>query len=108
MAPMARGRIAVLIADANGNLYGTTQLGGTYNEGTVFELSPPTATGGGEWTESILHSFSGTSGGDGAQPLAGLLMDTDSKLASFCISTARRTEVERMDGDGLPADASPG
>jgi len=63
------------IADANGNLYGTTQLGGTNNDGTVFELSPPTSTSGGTWTEAILHSFGGT---DGAQPLAGLMMDTDS------------------------------
>lgn len=58
------------IADANGNLYGTTQLGGNSNDGTVFELSPPTSASG-TWTESILHSFSGT---DGDEPVADLIM----------------------------------
>jgi uncharacterized repeat protein (TIGR03803 family) len=28
-----------LIADANGNLFGTTYLGGAYNAGTVFEIA---------------------------------------------------------------------
>ena len=32
--------LAGLFADANGNLYGTTNLGGANNMGTVFELSP--------------------------------------------------------------------
>ena len=31
---------AGLIFDAAGNLYGTTYFGGTYNHGTVFELTP--------------------------------------------------------------------
>jgi uncharacterized repeat protein (TIGR03803 family) len=29
-----------LIIDANGNLYGTTLQGGTYNQGVVFEITP--------------------------------------------------------------------
>jgi uncharacterized repeat protein (TIGR03803 family) len=29
-----------LIFDAVGNLYGTTAVGGTYNNGTVFEITP--------------------------------------------------------------------
>jgi uncharacterized repeat protein (TIGR03803 family) len=37
--------LAALILDAAGNLYGTTSVGGTYNNGTVFELQlPPTLT----------------------------------------------------------------
>jgi uncharacterized repeat protein (TIGR03803 family) len=32
---------AGLIMDASGNLYGTTNAGGTYGYGTVFEVSPP-------------------------------------------------------------------
>jgi uncharacterized repeat protein (TIGR03803 family) len=48
---------------ANGALYGTTELGGQYGNGTVFEL-----TAGG--TESVLHSFNGT---DGYDPVAGLV-----------------------------------
>ena len=52
---------AGLIFDAAGNLYGTTDEGGTYNHGTVFELTP---AGGGGWTEKVLHSFG--NGTDGA------------------------------------------
>lgn len=45
---------SALIFDGQGNLYGTTQLGGTWGAGTVFELSPGA---GGAWTEKILYSF---------------------------------------------------
>jgi uncharacterized repeat protein (TIGR03803 family) len=31
---------AALIFDAAGHLYGTTYQGGTYNAGTVFEITP--------------------------------------------------------------------
>ncbi len=47
-----------LIFDADGNLYGTTYIGGPYTSnfggGTVFELMP---TGGGHWKEKVLHYF---------------------------------------------------
>jgi uncharacterized repeat protein (TIGR03803 family) len=42
--------IAGVIMDAEGNLYGTTDRGGTYNAGTVFELSP-------SGKERVLHRF---------------------------------------------------
>jgi uncharacterized repeat protein (TIGR03803 family) len=44
-----------LIFDSAGNLYGTTNYGGVYNYGTVFELSPPAS--GNQWTESVIYSF---------------------------------------------------
>ena len=50
--------VASLITDAKGNLYGTTLSGGTHDAGAVFELTPP-STSGGNWTESILWSFGG-------------------------------------------------
>jgi uncharacterized repeat protein (TIGR03803 family) len=31
--------------DSRGNLYGTTEQGGTLGDGTVFELSPPSTSG---------------------------------------------------------------
>jgi uncharacterized repeat protein (TIGR03803 family) len=43
-----------LIFDAAGNLYGTTNIGGTNNGGTVFELSP---SGGGNWTFQVLYGL---------------------------------------------------
>jgi len=63
------------VADAEGNLYGTTVAGGNgncgeYEEftfpscGVVFQLSPP--KGQGSWTYSEIYSFSGTT--DGAYP----------------------------------------
>jgi uncharacterized repeat protein (TIGR03803 family) len=63
-----------LIADAAGNLDGTTSEGGQYNVGTVYEVSPP-AQSGGSWTESVLFSF-GSNREDGSFPLAGLIMDS--------------------------------
>lgn len=51
--------IAGLIADASGNLYGTTFYGGAYGVGTVFELLPQ----GGTWTEKVLYSFNDTGAG---------------------------------------------
>ena len=38
----------------NGNLYGTTSMGGLYGFGTVFQLAPKT---GGGWTETVLYNF---------------------------------------------------
>ncbi|MGC9951707.1 MAG: choice-of-anchor tandem repeat GloVer-containing protein [Bryobacteraceae bacterium] len=64
-----------VVFGGDGALYGTTIAGGTSNEGTVFELSPPVSTGGG-WTETVLHSFTGRNG-DGAQPYAGVVVAGD-------------------------------
>jgi uncharacterized repeat protein (TIGR03803 family) len=46
-----------LIADADGNLYGTTALGGSSNRATVYELS---AGANGAWSERILASLNVT------------------------------------------------
>jgi hypothetical protein len=78
---------AGLVADASGNLYGTTVYGGTGNCnlggpllgcGTVFRLSPP-ATAGGVWTESVLYSFKGGTA-DGRFPFAGVVFDAQGNL----------------------------
>ena len=63
-----------VILDAAGNLYGTTLSGGTYDSGTVFELTPSPR---GSWTEKTLHSFNGV---DGAYPTAGLIFDAAGNL----------------------------
>jgi uncharacterized repeat protein (TIGR03803 family) len=47
--------MGTLVFDKQGNLYGTTQLGGA-GTGTIFELTPP-ATAGGTWTETVLWIF---------------------------------------------------
>ena len=63
---------AGLVRDAAGNLYGTTYQGGAYGLGTVFKLSK---TG----KKTVLHSFART-GGDGANPEAGLVRDAAGNL----------------------------
>jgi uncharacterized repeat protein (TIGR03803 family) len=60
------GDVNDLIFSADGALYGTTDAGGTLNEGMVFQLTPPSTTGG-SWTEATPHSFAGS---DGAGPLS--------------------------------------
>jgi uncharacterized repeat protein (TIGR03803 family) len=72
---------ASLIFDASGNLYGTTSAGGPYTNdrgisgGTVFELSP---TGGGLWSETILHGFGDNT--DGLAPYSTLIFDAFGNL----------------------------
>jgi len=49
-----------VVLDAAGNLYGTTNSGGAYGYGTVYQLVAGT---NGTWTEKILYSFHGGSDG---------------------------------------------
>jgi uncharacterized repeat protein (TIGR03803 family) len=63
--------LGYLVRDAYGNLYGTTQFGGTYGAGTVFKLDNA-------HRETVLHSFSG--GLDGSYPYAGLVRDAEGNL----------------------------
>jgi uncharacterized repeat protein (TIGR03803 family) len=60
----------ILASDSAGNLYGTTQIGGVYGAGTIFELSPEPS---GKWRFTLLYTFTG--GADGASPLGSLVFD---------------------------------
>jgi uncharacterized repeat protein (TIGR03803 family) len=64
-----------LLADAHGNLFGTTHRGGANNLGTVFEIEK-TASGYSR-TPTVLVSFNGT---NGANPVGGLLADGHGNL----------------------------
>jgi uncharacterized repeat protein (TIGR03803 family) len=66
-----------LVFDGFGNLYGTTEDGGTESSGTVFELSPP-SSGSGPWTKNTIYNFAG--GASGANPEAGLVFDKSGNL----------------------------
>ena len=64
-----------LVADTQGNLYGTTVEGGSFNEdcrgsgcGVVFKLS----LASGKWAETVLFSFDDA---DGALPWSSLILD---------------------------------
>jgi uncharacterized repeat protein (TIGR03803 family) len=74
-SPDAAHPYAGVIFDMAGNLYGTTEQGGSIGQGTAFELTP---NSDGSWTESVLHSFG--SGNDGGFPDAGLTFDTAGNL----------------------------
>jgi uncharacterized repeat protein (TIGR03803 family) len=69
---------AGLIADAAGNLYGTTFYGGSQaSVGTIFKLTAPHRRGA-PWTETTLHTFSDLLGG--WDPWAGLISDKAGNL----------------------------
>ena len=70
-----------LTLDASGNIYGTTEYGGSTNCtggvggcGVVYELSP--SSGG--WTPTVLYSPQNN--GDGANPLDGVVFDKSGNL----------------------------
>jgi uncharacterized repeat protein (TIGR03803 family) len=74
---------AGVVIGSGGVLYGATQTGGsssacgsTIGCGTVFSLTPPTSPGG-AWTETVLHSFTGS---DGFFPRGSLLVDSTGLL----------------------------
>jgi uncharacterized repeat protein (TIGR03803 family) len=71
---------AGLVADTDGNLYGTAEFGGNpcsvnglQSCGVVFKLS----LSGGTWSETILYRFSGP---DGARPTGQLIFDDTGNL----------------------------
>lgn len=59
-----------LALDAAGNVYGTTQVGGQFGEGVVFQVTPA-------GQETVLHAFAGS---DGANPLGGVTIDAAGTL----------------------------
>ncbi len=92
---------AGLVLDAHGNLYGTTESGGTHSCsggacGTVFELSPRQ---GGGYTETVLHNFG--NGTDGYFPYYGsLIFDGSGNLYGT-------TEQGGVHGSGTAFELSP-
>jgi len=118
------GPLGTLIADADGNLYGTAAEKGEkrfarcpYQEGcgTLFKLAP-------DETFTVLFRFSG--GHSGARPVSGLLMDTQGTLYGTTYAGGRINQctskgcgtVFKRSPDGLmtilhnaaPRDSAPG
>jgi hypothetical protein len=91
---------SVLILDQVGNLYGTTNDGGD-GYGVVFELTP--LASGGNWIETTLHTF-GNHRGDGAYPIAGLVLDETGNLYG---TTAAGGSTHCSDGCGIVFQLQP-
>jgi uncharacterized repeat protein (TIGR02543 family) len=83
--------LGTLIFDSVGNLYGTTSAGGTFGNGTVFELSP-------NGTETVLYNFG--NGGDGQNPQAGLVFDSSGNLYGTTVNGG-------ANGNGTAFEVSP-
>ena len=66
----------------NGMIYGTTGVGGTSNQGTIFECSPS-----GEL--ATLRSFNGTNGQD---PAAALIQASDGQFYGTCFQGGFRNQ----------------
>jgi len=82
LAPLVQGR--------DGNLYGTTALGGLHGDfGTVFKLTP----NGSGWTFTSIYSFTGIAGIDGSFPVAALVQGMDGNFYGT-------TELGGDDGKG--------
>jgi uncharacterized repeat protein (TIGR03803 family) len=69
--------VSGLVADANGNLYGTTSMDGVSLGGVAYELSPP-AAGQSAWTQQTIWSFG--SGTDGRTPVGDLALGPNGAL----------------------------
>jgi len=66
-----------LAFDPSGNIYGTTQYGGAYNWGTVFEVTQ----NDGRWAEDVLYSFCGPPPCvEGGVPKEGVVRDATGNL----------------------------
>jgi uncharacterized repeat protein (TIGR03803 family) len=86
--------VAGLTADPSGNLYGTTEGGGSSGVGTVFRLSK-------SGKEKVLYSFTG--GTDGCYPTGGLLRDTAGNFygtASECGGEGKFGSVFKLSKNG--------
>ncbi|MGC1372511.1 MAG: choice-of-anchor tandem repeat GloVer-containing protein, partial [Candidatus Sulfotelmatobacter sp.] len=73
--PGGANPIAGLIQASDGNFYGTTYNGGTYNVGTVFKVSQGVVS-----TLYNFHGFPSTASKDGSYPSGGLVQATDGNL----------------------------
>src|SRR5208282_1858392 len=104
----ASPQAGLVLDPRNGNLYGTTELGGKYGVGTVFEVN---ASG----IETVLYNFG--AGTDGAYPVAGLIMDSNGNLygttekggvynngTAFKLDNTGATEIWLYSFAGYPTD----
>jgi uncharacterized repeat protein (TIGR03803 family) len=76
-----RNPVGGLVFDSAGNLWGSTQGGGSVGNGTVFELTP---NSDGTYTETTLYSFTGAS--TGFDPNTNLVIDKAGNLYGTAVN----------------------
>ena len=86
-----------IVFDAAGNIYGTTDGGGSYGHGTVFELVAPVSKHKHKYEERSLWSFNGT---DGLLPFGTLILDGAGNLYGT-------TYAGGSSGDGVVYEVTP-
>jgi uncharacterized repeat protein (TIGR03803 family) len=94
--------VASLLIDGAGNLYGTTEVGGSprYWAGTVFKLSPEN---GSTWASSVLYNFGLHK--DGANPEGSVVADSTGNL--YGTNTIGGTGACRNNGCGTVYKVAP-
>ena len=102
--PDGGGPLGTLLLGPSGALIGTTSTGGgrpINSSGTVFELAPPSSTGG-TWTFTKLYTFT-LQGPDQITPYAGLTIGPDGLL----YGTTTGFEYDRAGGVGTVFSLTP-
>ncbi len=94
--PDGASPVASLVADASGNLYGTTSEGGPANRGIAFKLEASS-----DYALTTLHGFGGP---DGASPFAALIADASGNL----FGTTRKGGTQDHSGTVFKLDAAKG
>lgn len=93
LPPHGSGPYAGLTMGDEGNFYGTTVHGGPAGRGVVFKLSPA-------GLQTVLYSFTG--GKDGAEPYAGVTLDSAGNLygTTYAGGTAGPGVIYKLDASG--------
>ena len=76
--------------DAKGNLYGTTNAGGTYGYGLVFKMGP-------SGTVTPLYNFTGLK--DGGAPIGNLILDAAGALYGTTTTAGHSQQRSGVQGD---------
>jgi uncharacterized repeat protein (TIGR03803 family) len=88
--------LAAPVPDAASNLYGTSEVGGQHNAGSVFELAP---IGGDNWNETVLYSFcSQPNCTDGYLPSSSLIFDNAGNLYGTASKPNRANNDDQNNG----------
>lgn len=103
--PAGSGPQAALLRDSEGNLYGTTESGGAYGLGTIFELSKASD---GTWGEKVLYSFCASANcADGSFPISSLIFGAEGQLYGTTLEGGQGSCLGSGTGCGVAFELTP-